>query len=646
MRKVFLSFFVATLSIMIMIGCSNNNLVSTYGSDTYVENHSNDVDITESIVSSTDRLSVYDGYGSNVMLQGFGWNSASSTTAWYQVISNNSAKIKANFQWVWFPPPSDAGSNEGYLPRQLSNLNSKYGTETQLKAAITAISPAKAIADIVINHRVGTSNWADFTNPAWGTNSICSNDEYFASGNPGYGSTSKGAADTGSTYSAARDIDHTNTTVRTSIKDWMNNKLKSVGFVGWRYDYVKGYGGWYVGDYNSATSPQLSVGEMWEDGCPQSGLDNWVTATNHDNGKSLVFDFSTKNALNSAFGWFKDAYENGQTLKEYTYYNNYPNLTALKSSYGTPAGYIGWMPENCVTFVDNHDTGSTQQHWELRNDKVELAYVYTLTHPGLPCVAWDHFFDWGSTFQQTLIDLINIRKNNGITMKSNVNIVKAVYNEYAAVIDDKIAVKIGPGTTYSPGTGWTVVKSGTDYCIWKKSASTTTTTVAGWIRTVVFMYKQTVSGQDIFIKGGHDEGLVPTYYPTMDEPITYRNIFNATTASIKAADSALDWTTESALDWTCPVGTSGQPMYATAGYGQDPENSWGMHYWKFDVNMKGAKGDWFEFKGFMRQNGVSTWENNLTQTGTPYATINHWGRKGYRTKVNFNDSWVEIVALP
>ncbi|HQJ07222.1 MAG TPA: hypothetical protein PLI57_12695 [Spirochaetota bacterium] len=160
------------------------------------------------------------------------------------------------------------------------------------------------------------------------------------------------------------------------------------------------------------------------------------------------------------------------------------------------------------------------------------------------------------------------------------------------------------------------------------------------------MYKQTVSGQDIFIKGGHDEGLVPTYYPTMDEPITYRNVFNPTTASIKAADSALDWTTESALDWTCPVGTSGQPLYSTAGYGQDPENTWGMHYWKFDVNMKGAKGEWFEFKGFMRQNGVSTWENNISQTGTPYATINHWGRKGYRTRVNFNDSWVEIVALP
>jgi hypothetical protein len=71
-----------------------------------------------------------------------------------------------------------------------------------------------------------------------------------------------------------------------------------------------------------------------------------------------------------------------------------------------------------------------------------------------------------------------------------------------------------------------------------------------------------------------------------------------------------------------------------------------MHYWKFDVNMKGAKGEWFEFKGFMRQNGVSTWENNISQTGTPYATINHWGRKGYRTRVNFNDSWVEIVALP
>ena len=26
-------------------------------------------------------------------------------------------------------------------------------------------------------------------------------------------------------------------------------------------------------------------------------------------------------------------------------------------------GLLGWMPSHAVTFLDNHDTGSTQAHW-------------------------------------------------------------------------------------------------------------------------------------------------------------------------------------------------------------------------------------------------------------------------------------------
>ncbi len=624
--------------------------VSCTPASTFSEGESNEVTQASDIDSLGNGpnkavgSSVYDGYGSQVMLQGFGWSSANGVngTKWYQIISNNAGTIKTSFDWVWFPPPTDSASNEGYLPRQLNVLDSKYGTEVQLKSAISAISPTKAIADIVVNHRVGMTNWSDFTNPTWNTSSITNNDEYFYAGNPGANVSLRGAADTGSGYAAARDVDHTNSTVQSTIKTWMNSRLKAAGFVGWRYDYVKGFHGWHVGDYNSATGAQLSVGELWEDGAPQNSMDAWVNATNHDGGKSLIFDFATKNLLNNAMGWFKDSVENGVVLKEYTYYNNYPNLSILKNSYGLPAGYIGWKPENSVTFVDNHDTGSTQQHWELRNDKVEIAYVYLLTHPGMPCVAWDHFFDWGTAMQTHIKDLIAIRKSNGINMKSVVNIVMAVNNEYAAIIDGKIAIKIGPGMSYNPGTGWTVIKSGTDYCIWKKS----TTPPPTGIRTVVFMYKATVVGQDIFIKGGHDAGLVPTNYSTMSEPIIYNNTKNTTTATIKANDASLDWGSESALDWTCPVGTAGQPLYSTSGYGQDPENTFGAHWWKFDVNMTGAKGDWFEFKAFMRQGTTEWWETNRAQTGTPYSTINHWGKKGYITKTKYDDNWVEFIALP
>ena len=133
----------------------------------------------------------------------------------------------------------------GYLPRQLNVLNSRYGSETDLKNAITAFANAgiKSVADVVINHRVGTAGWYDFTNPAWGTYAVAAGDEC---------NCSTGAADTGDSYGAARDIDHTNSVVQADIKNWLNTRLKGVGFSGIRYDYSKGYGASYAKVYHDA----------------------------------------------------------------------------------------------------------------------------------------------------------------------------------------------------------------------------------------------------------------------------------------------------------------------------------------------------------------------------------------------------------
>lgn len=168
------------------------------------------------------------------------------------------------------------------------------------------------------------------------------------------------------------------------------------------------------------------------------------------------------------------------------------------------------------------------------------------------------------------------------------------------------------------------------------------------VRTVVFMYKETSPGQDIFIKGGHDAGLVPSVYPSMSEPITYLNTLNTTTAAIKADDASLDWGTESALDWTCdswPSDWGTKRTYAADGYGEDPENTMGIHWWKFNVMMDGVAGEWYEFKAFMREGSTEWWESDRGQASTPHSTINHWGKKGYITKCRYNENWVEFIQL-
>ncbi|KIY91536.1 hypothetical protein MNEG_16428 [Monoraphidium neglectum] len=73
----------------------------------------------------------------------------------------------------------------------------------------------------------------------------------------------RGSHKTGDDYPAAPNIDHTQERIRNDIVDWLKY-LKTVGFDGWRFDFVRGYGGNYVKAYIDATVPQMAFGEYWD----------------------------------------------------------------------------------------------------------------------------------------------------------------------------------------------------------------------------------------------------------------------------------------------------------------------------------------------------------------------------------------------
>ena len=378
---------------------------------------------------------------SDVMLQAFNWTSSTNTTGWYNVVTSKATTIKnAGFNTIWLPPPSKSAAREGYLPSEWYNLASTYGSQAQLQSTIQTLHAQniKVLADIVINHRVGSTSWADFQQPAWGCWAVCNNDEW---------SGRCGGNDTGDGYSAARDIDHNNTQVQNDVIAWLSWLKGTIGFDGWRYDYVKGYGGNFIKQYNTATSPYFSVGELWDPN--RQLIQNWVDAAQQS---SAAFDFSTKGILQNAF--------------------NANNLSSLSNG-GQAPGLIGWSPCRAVTFLDNHDTGSSQNLWPFPSGKVMQGYAYIITHPGIPMVFWDHYFDWGLSAQ---IDaLIKVRKDNGLTCSSSLNIQTAQSNVYAAIIDGKVAMKIGSGNWSPNGAGWTLRASGTDYAVWDKTVPPTVT---------------------------------------------------------------------------------------------------------------------------------------------------------------------------
>ena len=160
-------------------------------------------------------------------------------------------------------------------------------------------------------------------------------------------------------------------------------------------------------------------------------------------------------------------------------------------------------------------------------------------------------------------------------------------------------------------------------------------------RTVVFIFGQTGTGQDMFVRGGAKNGGRVR--------IRHRNWLNPQTNHFRWGDAYLDWDAParsarrnpraaSAADrrWSgrpaCSA-ESGQPFVWNRGFGIADENTFGPHYWMLDVDMDceqafddGQGRRWFELKAFIAQ--TPGCEGDVAQTSNPtppYTSPNHLG---------------------
>lgn len=66
------------------------------------------------------------GSGFEILCQGFNWESHKSGR-WYMELKNKAEELSSlGFTVIWLPPPTESVSPEGYMPRDLYNLNSRY----------------------------------------------------------------------------------------------------------------------------------------------------------------------------------------------------------------------------------------------------------------------------------------------------------------------------------------------------------------------------------------------------------------------------------------------------------------------------------------------------------------------------------------
>lgn len=388
-----------------------------------------------------------------VMLQGFYWDSYTETS--WPNLESKADELSKYFKLIWIPNSAKAEGNPtmGYHPVYwFTNHNSSFGTEAQLRSMIKTYKEKGTgfIADVIVNHRSGVSNWTNFPSETWngktykiGPEGICSGDEVRnASGQ----AKPTGAPDTGENWDGARDLDHTNANVQANIKDYIKCLITDFGYEGVRYDFVKGYAPKYTKMYNQANNIKYSVGEYWDGNYDL--VKGWIDGTDKE---SAAFDFPCKYAINEAFA------------------NNDMTKLVWKANGTTdqPAGMIHFgYPQYAVTFIDNHDTYRDGSKF---TGNVVAANAFILFSPGTPCIFWPHYTQ-NKTAIQTLIAL---RNACGITNTSSVTVLQSSRDCYMAEITGtkhKAVVKIGSAMASPSGYSDSDIKaSGNGYCVWTKA---------------------------------------------------------------------------------------------------------------------------------------------------------------------------------
>lgn len=398
-----------------------------------------------------------------VMLQGFYWDSFKGTnnTKW-ATLTEQADELSKYFKIIWVPNGAKCASSpsNGYDPVYwFSNYNTTWGTEAQLREMIQTYKAKGTgiMADVVINHRSGVSNWTNFPKETWngqvyqlGPEHICSNDEVaYAAGQ----ARPTGAPDTGENFDGSRDLDHTSAEVQRNCKAYCQFLIQDMGYCGFRLDMVKGYAGRFTKIYNEASHPTYSVGEYFDGN--YDAVAGWIEATGK---QSAAFDFPLKFQLNKAFSS-----------------NNMTELSwKANGTTDQPAGMIHFgYQQYAVTFVENHDTYRDHNKF---NGNVMAAYAFILCSPGTPCVFYPHYTANKAAIQA----LINVRNACGVHNTSAVKVLQVSNDCYMAEVygtKGTLVVKVGSSMASPSGYSSSDIKaSGNGYCVWTKTSVNNTTT--------------------------------------------------------------------------------------------------------------------------------------------------------------------------
>jgi alpha-amylase len=333
-----------------------------------------------------------------VLLQAFYWNCPSAEKQewqWWNYLASKLPDIqKAGFTAMWLPPASKAADlfgnpSMGYDPYDYFDLG-EYDQRGQVKTwfggkdeLVTLISSAHAAniqmyADIVINHNNGgdasevnpidgQTRWTKF-NPVSGRfprDWKCFHPSNFQ------------VVDQYPPFGGMPQLCHQNPDVYSEVMEYTRRMIEDIGYDGFRFDYVKGFGPWMIKAIAERRFAKpgvplympFCVAEYWDS---EVSIEDWLQLANSFNDNPVsVFDFPMRYHLKDLC----DTYG-------YDLHGLLANDTVLTND-----------ADRAVTFVDNHDTTQDPANAVI-HDKL-LAYAFILTHQGYPSVFWPDYFNYG-----------------------------------------------------------------------------------------------------------------------------------------------------------------------------------------------------------------------------------------------------------
>jgi alpha-amylase len=333
-----------------------------------------------------------------VLLQAFYWDCPAAEhqpyTWWSFLQTKLPALQQAGFTAMWLPPATKAANlggdpSMGYDPydyfdlgefNQRGSVKTWFGSKDELVALIKAARAAKiqVYADIVINHNNGADaqelngltgqlGWTVF-NPVSGK---------FPRTWPCFHPSTFQVMSEYPPFGGMPQLCHQNPTVYSAVMEYTQRMIEEIGFDGFRFDYVKGFGPWMVKAiaerrFKTAADPfykPFCVAEYWDS---EQSIDDWLALADSFNDNPVsAFDFPLRYHL-------KDMCDS------YGY-----DLRGLLA----PDTVLNTLPDRAVTFVDNHDTTQNPPDAVI-HDKL-LAYAFILTHQGYPCVFYLDYFNYG-----------------------------------------------------------------------------------------------------------------------------------------------------------------------------------------------------------------------------------------------------------